>query len=266
MRITTMERLDRVPVGQQVYVDTEVWRRTEEGLSLNGTTLPLIAFRAFAEDGKLRDTEGIAPGDLPQWRHIGAVDYLVVGEEPSTDGYMTVSFNRGAYTGVETYPHDTIINMQQGPGGYGIDHDQLIVAFREFNRRYMPIDFLGGGEAKATGGLIDALHVYAADHPDLDEVLVEHHVGRKRSGEVTVEARGRSRVTADQFGGVEVDGEPEVGWKFTYNYSATTPVTEPCLCSTFNEEFFRLRLPVNTTSEEHRFTCSETDCVNKVAA
>ena len=266
MQITTLERLDRIPVGQPVYVQDQEWERVADGLTREGQTLPLVSFRAYAEAGRIRHGEGFAPGELPQWRHQGAHTYLIVGEEPGTDGYMTITFESGNFYNVETYPYTTMFGMREGPSAYTPTFDAWSRAMKAFTDRYMPVNFLGSGQAVASGGLIDALHAYAIEHPDLDALLAEHNVGRVRSGEVTVEAKGRAKVTADQFGNIEVDGEPEVGWKFRYDYPATASVTEPCLCSTFNEVFFKARLPQNLVSEEHKVTCSETDCVNKVPA
>ena len=262
MHITTLERLDRLAEGSTVNVQGYDWTKTGDALVRNGEALPLLSFRGLAEARQITDASAALDESLPAWRRSGDTWYLIVKEDTTAEGYLTITFDRGRYHNIDTYPINTINNMTLPRSTPDIDPAQWLLAVNAITERLMPDAFFGVTEG-VTGGLIDALHVHAKDHPDLDALLVEHNVGRSRKGEVTVTARGTAEVKAEQFGNVEVDGTPTVNWKFRYDYPTRTNVTDPCLCVSFDEGLYKTRLPMNVVSEEHATVCTEDDCINK---
>lgn len=262
MHITTLERLDRLANGTKVAIAGHDWTKVDEGLERNGETLPLLSFRSLAEGRQITDNTD-APTDLPAWRRGGDTWYYVLKEDPVSEGYLTVIFDgRGNFYGMETYPLNNINSFTVPRTTPTLNEGAWTAAAYALADRLLPDTFLGSGVA-ASSGLIEALHDHAKDHPELDLILVEHNVGRVRKGEVTVTARGTAEVKAEQFGNVEVDGNPTVNWKFRYDYPAITNVTDPCLCLSFNDALYRARLPQNVLTDEHAMECTEDDCVNK---
>lgn len=256
MRISTMEQLDRIPVGGEVLVRGSTWTRSEEGLTQNGITLPLLSFRGFAETGELRSSSGF--DTLPVWRSSGGVSWLVVGEDPGGTGYVCIRFDYNNFQRIEILSY-AYLERQSTSLDYVPDRqawEQGTVALLDL----VQPSFLG---TPLTGDLIDALHSYATEHNDLDPVLAEYGVGRLRRGEIEVVANGTAKVPAEHFVGVEIEEEPVVKWKFTYTVPVTSNITDPCLCIAFDEADYQIRLPQNVEDEEHSFTCTEKDCVNK---
>lgn len=262
MEIRTLERLDRVPIGEIVEVGTTNWTRQADGLeSASGEVLPLMAFKGYAQNGELKVPTEV---QLGAWRTYDDHYYLVVAVDPFSDDVIALCWRHGMFSSVVEVGQQMASRWsvsRQGPGD--VPPAQWALGIMALRNKLLPaVPWLGQQHQDVGSGLLAALHTMAAQTPGLDEVLIAHHVGRSRTGEVTVSAKGTAKVDSSLFGGIEVD-DTEVGWKFGYTFASVAPITDPCLCATFDEAKFKVRLPASVLFEEHTVSCSESDCVNK---